>query len=394
MNQRERFLAITVGALLIALVAWSGIEKYQTAVKQRRSQITQLEQDKIKLTEQQKAGFVAERQMTEYQLRSLPSDVDKAKSDYQQWLLDLGLDNSIDGLIVDPTTTLPVGGLYQKLGFRFSGSGDMPNIVNLLYEFYSKDYLHRVRELTIRKSRTDDELTIEMSIDAMALVSAAEDAEPLEGRSWQIDGDLAAYADPILNRNLFEPPNKAPMFAGKDRIEAIIDRDTREPLVFRDPDNHRMQFDLIGEYPDFVSLDRSGTLRIRAGELTKFDLIVRATDNGYPKRSAEKKISVQIVPPPEPEKPPAPKLKFDESSLTVLTGLTHGRDDWTAWMHVRTRDEVFKLRVNEEFQVGSLKVKAVELTGDYVVFEDEDGTRFTLKPDGNLKEAADRAKVD
>lgn len=391
MTQREKFLAIAVGILVIGGILWTGIDNYRTAVTQRTKQIASLETEKVQLTEQVTQGFIAERQMIEYQLRSLPSDADQAKSDYQQWLFDIGLENNIEGLNVDPTTTLPISGLYQRLGFRVSGKGDMPGLLNLLHQFYAKDYLHRIRELNIRKIRSETKLTLEMSVDAIALNTAPADAEPPTGTSWRVDGDVAAYHDPIMNRNFFAPPNNAPTYGGKTTINAYAGRESPAQLAFTDKEGHRMVYAIRGDVPEFVRLDpRSGTLRVNSDKLHEFEITVQATDDGFPSRTTEQKLTVKVGPPPEPEARPAPKLQFDDATQTVLTGLVHGRDDWTAWMHVRTRDKTLKLRVEDEFEIGSLKGKVIEVTPKFVVLE-IDGNRFELKPNGNLKDAATRA---
>lgn len=393
MTQRERVLSILVGGLVVVLVLWWGMNRYRTAVQQRTTRLANLEDQKLQLQQQVLEGHLADRQMTEYLLRSLPGDAEQARSVYQQWLLTIGKQNNISDLTVDPTTTMG-GDIFQRISFRFSGKADMPDITKLLYDFYAKDYLHLIRDLTIQKVRSEDKMVLEMAIDAVALRDAAADTQPPADRSWRIADSLAEYQDPILNRNLFEPPNAAPQFAGNSQIEAVAGRDTPVPLAFRDPEQHQLKIELAEEPPPFVRLDPgSGTLHINADEPRKFSLLVRATDNGYPSRSSEQRLEIEVVEPPEPEPEPPPQLAFDDATQTVLTGLVHGREDWTAWMHVRTRGETIKLRVGDRFEIGSLKGKVIEVTPKYVALEIDD-RRFTLEPNGILKEAADRALQD
>jgi hypothetical protein len=394
MTQRERILAIAVGGMLVMLAFWWGFDKYRTAIKQRTNKLATLDQDQMKLREQILQGHLADRQMTEYMLRSLPGNAERARSVYQQWLLETGLKHKIDDLNVDPTTAMPVGDLYQRLSFRVSGKGSMPDLSHLLYDFYSKDYLHLIRELTIRKVKNQEDLTIEMSIDAIALLETASDAKPPEGSSWRVRGDVAAYRDPIMNRNFFEPPNGAPLFGGSSEVEAIVGRDSPIPLAAKDPEGDQVVYEFVEPPPSFVRLDsRSGTLHVNSDQLREFTLQVRATDDGYPTRSTELELKVSVVQPPAPPPAEPPKLAFDDSTQTVLTGLVHGRDDWTAWMHVRTKDTTLKLRVGDQFEIGSLKGKVIEVAPKFVELEIE-GRRFTLKPNGILKEAADRAQED
>ena len=137
----------------------------------------------------------------------------------------------------------------------------------------------------------------------------------------------------------------------------------------------------------------SGTLRINSDQKQEFDLQVRARDAGFPRRTTEQTLKVRVVDPPPPPPEPAAKLAFDDATQTVLTALVQGRDEWTAWMHVRTRDKTLRLKVGDGFEIGSLKGQVIEVTPRFVMLE-IDGRRFTLKPAGNLKEAAKRAEDD
>lgn len=139
--------------------------------------------------------------------------------------------------------------------------------------------------------------------------------------------------------------------------------------------------------------ERSGTLRVKSDEKQEFQIRVKATDNGYPSRTSEQDLTVKVVDPPPPPTLEPPKLKFDDAKQTVLTALVHGRNEWTAWMHVRTRDKTLRLKVGDGFEIGSLKGDVIEVTPRYVMLEIE-GRRFTLKPAGNLSEAAQRAEED
>ncbi len=392
MTQRERFLAIIVGGMFALFAVWWGFGKYRTAVNSRTTQIANLQNEQTRLQEQTLQGAIAEKQMSEYVLRSLPGDTETAQSVYQQWLLSMVQNNDLADSIVDPTVSIPIGNLYQRIGYRVSGHASLPNLIRMLHAFYSKDYLHRIRELTIARTKTDD-LKITMTIDAIALAAAPMDAEPLSEPSWRVDGDVALYHDPIMNRNFHDPPNGAPQFTGAPEIQAIVGRDSPTPLTFKDPENDPLRYEFVNTPPDFVSIDQqSGTIRVHTDEKQTFDLLVRAIDSGYPQRSTEQTLSVSVVDPPPPTVVP-PKLKFDDATQTVLTGLVHGSGDWTAWMHVRTKDKTLKLMMGDQFEIGSLEGRVIEVTPKFVVLEIDD-RRFTLKLDGNLKEAANRAEED
>ena len=387
MNERERFLSILVAGLLVATGVWWGFGKYNKAIGSRQNQIDQLVTAQAKLNEKRLQGEFANRQMGEYVLRSLPGDPEQAQSQYQQWLLDLVHDSDLTETLVDANSSRKIGDLYQLLDFRVRGNSDVPGVLKLMYSFYSKDYLHRIRDVSLRKNRQGG-FQLEMSIDAIALLGAPNELPTREDISWRIDGDLASYLDPIMNRNLYEPPNQAPKFGGRSELEAIVGRDTPTPLAFNDPDGHGMRYELVDGPYEFVSIDsRSGTLRIRSDETTEFDVTVRATDDGYPNRSSEQRLVVKVLDPPPPEPEPEPPVGFDDASQTVLTALVQGRNEWTAWLHVRTKDETIKLRIGDAFEIGTVAGSVVSVNARSVIL-DVAGNELELQPSGNLLEAA------
>ncbi len=147
MTQRERILGLAVAGLFIAIGLNWGFNKYRTALQLRRNKVTALTTTQQQLVESQLQGEYANRQMGEYLQRSLPGNVERAQSDYQQWLLDLVKSNEVQSANVDRTGPVPVGDLYHRLSFRLSGITDVPHFLNLLHAFYAKDYLHRIRSL-------------------------------------------------------------------------------------------------------------------------------------------------------------------------------------------------------------------------------------------------------
>jgi hypothetical protein len=391
MNERERFLSLLVGGLLAITVVWWGFGKYNSAVKQRENQIAQLQQEQQRLNEQRLQGEYANRQMGEYMIRSLPGDPEQAQSQYQQWLLDMVQQNNLSKALVDANSSRTIGGLYQLLDFRVRGNASVPDLIRMLHAFYAKDYLHRIRDMSIRRTR-DGDFQVEMAVDAIALLSAPNDLPVREQPSWRVDGDVAAYLEPIMNRNLYEPPNQPPRFEGPGEVEAIAGRETPIPLPFKDPEGHSLRYEMVEAPKEFVSLDeRSGTLRVFSEETRDFDVTVRVVDSGWPGKSSEQRLTVRVVEPPPPPADPPPRLAFDDASQTVLTALVQGRDEWTAWMHVRTRDQTLKLRVGDAFEIGSLKGTVVEVTPRFVMLE-IDGRQFELRPSGNLSEAAKNAE--
>jgi hypothetical protein len=385
MNQRERTLSILVGGLVIGLGLWWMLGKYQAAIKKRSGLIANKSNALEAADDLQFQGLLAERQMGLYLERSLPSSDNLASRQYSQWLLETVERHFTDGS-VDPQQIQSTEDIYKQFSFQVKGKTDIPAWIDWMHEFYAKDYLHRIRAWSLRPERGGKGFLLEFTVDALSISGRADDLPIPTKQSYRVDGEVARYRDSILNRNLFEPPNGEPRFTGSDSLTAVVGKPNTIPLVFEDPEKQPLEFELIrSPEGSKVTLDpRSGNLRIDDAIEGEFELSVRATDNGYPRRSVEQKLVVRVRP-PEAMPTPEVKLKFDDAKQTFLTGLVQDSEQ-EAWMNVRTRGETLRLRVGDSFEIGSVKGKVVELNSRAAVLE-VDGKKYELKLNGQLKQA-------
>lgn len=387
MNQRERILAILVGGLFVLGIGQWGFNKYKTAIEQRRDRHESLQDRQLQLAEMTLQGALADRQMGEYLVRSVSSDIEKARSQYQAWLFEVVKKHDIKEAKVDSTRTVP-GDLFNKLTFVLTGRAGSPELIELMHEIQAKDYLHRIREFDVKPAKTEEGFALSLTIEVAAMKNAPIDPQPPGSNSWRVDPDVVAYTEPILNRNLYEPPNNAPAYSGDRTLQATKGREEAFPLAFKDREEHRLQFGLI-EAPEYVTIDeRSGTLRVESDELQEFEVRVRVTDDGYPKRVTEETLLVKVVDPPPPPPEEKPPLEFDDAKQTYLTGLVQGANDWTAWMNVRTKGKTLRLRVGDEFEIGSVRGVIESIDADEVKIKIDDKV-VSLSSGATLKAAVD-----
>jgi hypothetical protein len=390
MNQRERILVILVGGLIVLGAGQWGFSKYKAAVKDKKDKLESLRERQLMLSEKQLLGAMADRQMGEYMVRSVSSDPEQARSDYQAWLFDVVEENDINSAKVVSQRVLPVGDLYRQMSFTLTGQADLPEVLSLVHDVQAMDYLHRIRELEIKPNKNNAQYSVELSIDVASLTAAPEKPEPPETQAWRVEPELVAYSEPILNRNLFEPPNRAPSYNGQRTLEATVGRDEAFPLDFKDPEGDQVEYQLVDASEKATIDETSGTLRVQSSELEEFEVTVRATDRGYPHRSTEETLLVKVVEPPPPpmEEPEPVEPEFDDARQTYLTGLVQGANDWTAWMNVRTRGKTLKLRVGDEFEVGSVRGVVRAIDADHVEIDLGDRT-VSVRTGSTLKAAVD-----
>lgn len=403
MTNRERILSLVVGSLFLVVGVQWAFNQYRSALSFRQNRLNSLNSEAEAMQMRWLAGAEAERQLGEYKIRSLSSDSQVAQSSFQSWLLETAGEIGLIDAIVDPVSDIPVGELYHRYGFRVSGKTDLSGLVDLVYAMEARDQLHRIRELNfapVRKltrrgvaAEADSEglLGVVVVVDAISLTIAEESPPtPSDEPSWRIARSKEEYRKNILNRNFFEPPNQAPRYGGSEQLTATIGRSDDIQFEFKDPEDDSIRVAIEGELPDWASWDEAAErLKVSPpmpaeGESTEsFKLKVIAMDDGYPSRETTQLVVVKTQLPPPPPKPEPPKPGFDDSTQTFLTALVQGRDDWRAWMSVRTRGKTLKLKVGDEFEIGSISGKVTKVTAKSVMLE-IDGKPYELRPTETL----------
>lgn len=393
MTPRERVLGIGVGSILALAGCQYVFMQYRSAVASRQARVEALDQQILEAQEKLLQGAYADRMMGEYLVRSLPSDIEKARADYTRWLYEIITLVELRDASVKFTNTLPAGDLYKRHGFKLSGKTDQRGWLELMHLFYTKDYLHRISDLTVRPGR-EGGLAVDMTIDVIGLDAAQPTLAAPTTTSPMVDS-FAAYADPILNRNFFSPPNQAPKFTTSSRLTATLGQSPGLTVVAEDPEKDTVRYAVVGEAPEGLTLDpKTGAINWNPTTLGNYPLAVEAIDSGYPAQRIEQRFEIAVInppPPPPPAKEPEPAPGFDDATQTVLTALVQGGGDWTAWMKVRTQGTTVKLRPGDKFEIGRLSGTVVDVNARFVTLESE-GRRFELRPAGNLAEAAKSAE--
>ncbi|QDS95047.1 hypothetical protein FF011L_38310 [Roseimaritima multifibrata] len=392
MTQRERFLAILVGGVLLLITLQWGINRFRTARADRDTEIARLTNEIETANNMNRLGFASREQMARFVERSLPSDPDRAVSEYSDWLLMLMEASGVTGSEVDSVNNSAFGDLYRVYNFRVSASGDMEKIVWLLHAFHRTDYLQRIRNMTIKPRGIGGDLQLSMSLEVLAMNEASPQQPPPSELSPLVDADVNNYLDPILDRNFFSPPNQSPRFAGEQNVKAILGETLKVSPKFEDPDGDTVSLELLGDIPEGITFNKStGSIEWKPTELSSIKLRIAATDAGRPSRTVEQVLSVTVEEPPKEEM--AKPASFDEASQAFLNALVYSKGSWEAWMTVRTRGEKLELRAGDEIEVGSVTGKVIDVTQRFIELEVDD-RRFTLKLDDNLATAAREALVD
>jgi hypothetical protein len=375
MTSRERILAIAVGALALVV---GGIFIYSWiagALDLRRSQIVNLQKklaDQELLVAQTNA---AKAKIEAAQKRSLPPQKELARTLYQDWLFDRVHDAGIADPKVAYTTQVVERDLYTAFNFTVSGKGTLPQVVGLLYELYSVDYLHRISRLSLRPLKDSKQLALSITLEAVSMQDAPEVSQLVPRPAKRLSlASRQEYLTAIGDRNLFGPPNQSPKLSGLETTRAEIGRELEVTARVSDPDvlDKAFTFRLEKSAADGARIDpSSGRFRWTPRRTGTYEFVIAATDDGLPAKTTTERLVVTVG---DAQPPPVTRtLAFDEAKYTVLAGIVEKNGVRQVWLHVRPRSEnqMLKLGVGERFEVGSVHgvVKSIGLTE--FVFESE-----------------------
>ncbi len=383
MNQRERLLAIAIGSVAAVLALWFAWSYVDGQFRTRRTRISGLEKDIREFKLRALQGQKAKSKLAEYEERSLPPDPEVARSLYQHWLLTQVGSAGFTEQEVQAKTAQKEGELYVSQNYDVTGKATLPQVIDLLYAFYSVDYLHRIRLLMLTPIKDSKQMEVHLSIDAVSLADAPV-ATALHDRPSNrlAKPNKEDYYAAILGRHLFGPPNRAPTLSISGSKEVPVNRPAQLTPKASDPDPlDRVQFRLVESADPQAQLDpTSGRFSWTPRELGKYKFVIEAYDDGYPSKPARQELVLNVIDPPPAAPPPVDTTfrGFDKSKFTVLVGVTDVSGQSEVWLNNRPDGTLLKLRVGDEFEIGSVKGK-VETIGL---------TDFTFVSDGKLRRLA------
>lgn len=385
MTQREKILAALVGVLVLAVVSWIVIERLSSAFDYRQQQIANLEDEVYEKEALVRRGQKAGRELADYEKQSLPADRPLARSLYQNWLLDLA-EQKIDfrDVNVGAQPGRPVGEVYFQHKFLITCQGDLDQLTQFLYEFYSVGYLHRINRLSAKPIPRTKLLNLVLTIEALSLNRADSPnrlAPPPAQRLQLADRD--EYRRTITQRNLFSPANRSPKLAVSSAQRGTLGSRVTFAAKATDADElDRLTF-ALEEAPAGARLDpQSGEFSWTPDAAGEYRLVIRVDDDGLPAKSdrVEVRLAVTTPPPPPPPVPaPAPPPGFDPATEAVVTGIIEALGKRQIFVTVRTEGRILRLQEGDRLSIGSIKGIVRQIAAEQVEIETEDGKRIQIK---------------
>ncbi len=422
MSKRERILALIVAATLPLMLIFWGVTTFSKSYFANQTKIRGL-QDQIEAeTMRQIKAEEAQQRRRFYRERSLPTDLNTARIQYDAWLANViekraGMvassidDGGTNNNKVRYTKANKPVDVFNEVGIKVRCTGTIGQLMTLLTEFYKLDMMHRVSGLTISPiARSGSgagsevltgQLKIEFDISAISLADADEESnfvEKLDRNSLSFQ----QYTDPILARNMFGPANNIPTVSSSSRSF-----ETGEPidltLTADDADeNDVLKIELLeSKVPGAELSQRDGDRRAKISlpaitDEGRYEVKVRVTDSGFPAKSTEKTITFNVDK-PEPKvarEEPKPKPKFQHAKAAVIRGVVKdktGAD--VAWIEVETLGESFRVKTGESFKLDDKKWTIKSIESRKVAIE-VDGLLQTYRLGARLDSPESSSKVE
>ncbi len=365
MNRRERILATVVGVMVIGAGLFYGTKNVVGIFTRRADQIKELKADINGKELLRHRGVVARRVLDQYAGRSLPGDQELANSRYRAWLHQLCKTAKIERanvtFVSKQQVLLDKKPFYVQHTFSVTCQADLPQLVSLLYDFYSHDYLHRIKTLTAIPLQKDKRLLVNFWVEAIAFPEVPDhELGDLPSRRLALDS-LEKYNEVIVGRNLYSPANQPPKFADEQTERGYVNRKMSFKPRVDDPEKGRLTYRVEENGLAGLTIDSStGEVEWTPTEVGDFEILVHATDDGLPAKESSQKIRLAVAEPP-PRADPPPRPTFDEAKYTFVTGIVEVNGRRQVWLTLRTEGKRLRLFEGDTFQVGSLDGKVLRI---------------------------------
>jgi hypothetical protein len=417
MTQRERVMAIAVGALALLMggyyVISTGLAHYDARVSAVQEKERELEDAKFELLRLEQI----EKKLNAMKHRSLPGDLNAAGLRYKDWLR-----TSLRECMVEPTK-VEVGSKYTESGKEFGkfqvevvAHARLDDLTAWLHEFQAINCLHRIKSLKLIPIENTRLLSVMMSIEAFTFTDVSED-ESL-ALNWRLnkgqsEADLMTLLaleherlqGSIAGRNMFGPPNFEPLIEPIDKVKAVINERVEVVVKAKDKIDGEDKFDdnpyliyrvVDADIDDFTFDEVKGVFRWTPKKKGEYKATIEVADDGVPRKTSRHTFTIAVNDPPaRPTTPPVtqapPKPAFDAAKWAFVTAIVQEAGAGEVWINERSSGKSQKLKLGDEVQYGSVtgKISRIDATGVEVETRD---AKFFTKVGQSLGSAAEQAR--
>lgn len=206
MTQREKTLTALVAGAGLLWFGMQGVERYRTARTRNVGLQAAAEQSLAEANAMVLRGQRARVQLHKWLEQSLPSDHEIAKSLYQDWLRE-----QLTGAGLNVTQLADKSGVGRstqqgELTVDVTAEGNLGQLVDFLYRFYTAVHLHRISGATITAADGGEKLTAVLTVGALILPESKQADKLAEGEPLPLPMPFEEFKTRLVSRNLFAAP--------------------------------------------------------------------------------------------------------------------------------------------------------------------------------------------
>lgn len=230
-NLRTRLIYVALGALSLYLIGDYVLRNYvDEPLEKMQSRKEQL-QKKIKTKKKELAASKeAVEKLEEFEQRSLPSDLEVARTVYRSWLLELVDKSKFHSAHVDSSPPASRKGYYDTLAFSVRGNGTLLHLCRFLYDFYHAGHLHKIQSISLTPLGKTGEIDIALSIEALALPGTERTGQLSAEISNRLEYPSLKDYQLIAQRNVFSAGGESDLT--KQAFLTAVTRNGNEPEIW------------------------------------------------------------------------------------------------------------------------------------------------------------------
>lgn len=230
-NLRKRLVYVALGAFLLYFGGDYVVHNYvDVPLEQRQARKEQL-QKKIKAKKKELAEAKdALGRLDEFEARSLPSDLEVARTVYRSWLLSLVDESKFHSAHVDSSPPASRKGYYDTLAFSVRANGSLLHLCRFLYDFYHAGHLHKIQSISLTPLGKTGEIDIALSIEALALPGTERTDELSNEVSNRLEHASVKDYQLIAQRNVFSAGGESDLT--KQAFLTAVTRTGNEPEIW------------------------------------------------------------------------------------------------------------------------------------------------------------------
>ena len=174
----------------------------QAPLEKLRNEQEALREDIKKREKLLSEARVAGKKIELWKKKSLPSDIETARSLYRNWLLEVIREAKLQNATVGSGSPANRYGLYRAMPFDVKARGTLLQLTDALFRFYNSDQLHEIKSLRITPVGNSGQFDFSLGIEALIIPGSKRKSLNTKEAKWLVSADPRDYAI-IARDNLF-----------------------------------------------------------------------------------------------------------------------------------------------------------------------------------------------